>query len=176
MKIVGFTFGKKPTVRYQVDELLTKFNKNLWQLVHLKRAGIKEEDLVRVFTSMLRPLVEYSAVVYGPMLSEEMNALVENTQKRALKIIYGFNYTYEELLKKAGLTTMASRRELLCANFAAKCAKDSRFSTKWLPELYVAEDEAQLRKRKKYIEFNSKTERLYRSPLYTIRRNLNNEQ
>ena len=58
-------------------------------------------------------------------------------------------------------------------NFAIKMSKSERFSRKWLPK--VDDDERRaLRGMKEYIEFQARTERLFKSPIYHMRRVLNN--
>ena len=46
MKILGFMFGNKPNVGYQVDYLVLKFRRRLWSIYHLKRSGMSVVDLV----------------------------------------------------------------------------------------------------------------------------------
>ena len=48
LKILGFMFGPKPTVRPHIDNVMLKARKKLWTLRHLKRAGLGKEDMLRV--------------------------------------------------------------------------------------------------------------------------------
>ena len=36
-------------------------------LYPLKRAGVKQEDLVRIYVSVIRPIVEYMPVLYADL-------------------------------------------------------------------------------------------------------------
>ena len=77
---------------------------------------------------MLRPLLEYCSPIYHHMLTETMNESLERQQKRALKIIFGFEISYRMLLEKSGLPTLKQRRETACGVFAKKLLESERFS------------------------------------------------
>ena len=49
MKILGFIFGKDPGVSEHINYIVSKFNRSLWILIHLKRAGIADSVLLEVF-------------------------------------------------------------------------------------------------------------------------------
>ena len=86
----------------------------------------------------------------------------------ALKIIFGFGNTYNQLLEKTGLRTLKDRREEACLKFAIKL-KDSECFSYLFPE----NPTFNLRVTKKYKEDFARTERMYMSPLYAMRRMLN---
>ena len=170
---MGFQFGVRPSVCYQVDNLIRKFTKRVWQLVHLKRVGLTTDKLRTVYFTMLRPLLEYSCVVCHSMLTAELSGKLESAQRRALRIIYGFDESYEVILNKNIIEKLQTRRERFVMNFIRKNATNRRFSGDWFPLRQFEENERQLRERQQYIEFNSRTERLYNSPLFAYRRLLN---
>ena len=172
MKILGFVFDERPNVNAHINYCINKFNKALWALTHLKRAKIDTKILVEVFKIMLRPHLEYCAPVYNSMLTQEMNASLEKQQRRALNIIFGFGLSYEDLLLKAGLTTLESRREEMSGNFAKKLVESERFSSLFPLNEYT-EDMAETRNRKTYREDFARSNRLFNSPLYSMRRYLN---
>ena len=96
MKILGVIFNNKPTVNAHVQHLKCKFTKSLWVLIHLKRAKICQSELVKIYSAMLRPLLEYCAPLFHPMITSELSEMLESLQKRALRIIFGFNKDYVE--------------------------------------------------------------------------------
>ena len=124
---------------------------------------------------MLRPLLEYCAVVFSSMLIADLSEKLERQQKIALKIIYGFDNSYEQLLDLAGIKTLAFRREESTDNFARKLAESERFKALF-PLNEYPDSMAQLRHTNKYKEFRAKTDRLYNSPLYSMRLRLNQEE
>ena len=175
MKILGFIFESRPSVGAHVQHCIDKFNKALWALTHLKRASISSDVLVRVYLVMLRPLLEYCAPVFHPMLTASMSENLERQQKRALKIIFGFETTYEELLLKTNIPKLSIRRESACTTFTEKLLMSERFNYLF-PLNNQDVNGMNLRTTNVYREDFARTERLYRSPVFTMRRNLNNNR
>ena len=173
LKILGFHFDGQLNVNAQIVNLIKKFNSSVWSIVHLKRNKLNEETLVRVYKSMIRPIIEYSANVYHSMLSAEQNIMIERCQRKAMKIIYGFGRSYEDAIKEAGLETLRERRGVLFDKFCVKMSRSERFSKKWLPTREIDENERVLRKRNHYLEFRATSARLYNSPVFNMRRVLN---
>ena len=93
-------------------------------------------------------------------------------QKRALKTIYGFDRKYEDLLKLTGLTTLEERRECAFANFTTKLHASDRFNYLF-PENTAGNME--LRSTKQFVEDYARSNRLYNSPVYSMRRFLNSK-
>ena len=172
MKILGFVFDTKPNVGAHISYSINKFSKAIWALNHLKRARMDIKVLTEVYKVMLRPLLEYCAVVYHSMLTFEQTCDLERQQKRALRIIYGFGHSSEKLLELAGVETLEERRVKACEDFAAKLASSDRFASLF-PLNAVPDCTANTRSRKTYQESFARTARLFNSPLYYMRRNMN---
>ena len=83
--------------------------------------------------------------------------------------MYGYDLTYEELLDKSGLEKLSDRRERLFNNFADKMSTNLNYSANFP----LNEGERVTRGTKIYKEFHARTDRLYNSPLYAMRRYLN---
>ena len=141
----------------------------------LKRAGIYDKILLEVYKVMLRPLLEYCAPVYNSMLTSEQAENLERQQRRALKIIHGFEHSYEELLEKTGLERLSERRKQACDIFTNKLAESERFGNLF-EEIQYPEEMVTLRKQKRFREEFAKSTRLYNSPLYAMRRLMNNQE
>ena len=87
-----------------------------------------------------------------------------------LKIIFGFNIVYEKLLEMAGIASLKTRRENAFIKFTTTISNNKRYSD-WFP---LNEDRGlNLRREKTYKEIYARTERLYNSPLFNMRRTLN---
>ena len=75
--------------------------------------------------------------------------------------------------EKAGIPLLSERRKNACKVFATKCAASERFG-KWFP---LREEPVRGRREgtayRVYQEFSARTDRLYNSPLYYMRRLLN---
>ena len=172
MKILGFIFEEDPTVRAHTDYSITKFNRAVWSLSHLKRAKIEKCILLECYKIMLRPILEYCSVVYDSMLSGELSNKLERQQKTALRIIYGFGKSYEDLLSLSGIEALEDRRKNAVDIFVQKLLNSDRFKGLF-PLNNYPHDMANLRSTKKYKEFYARTNRLFNSPLYAMRRKLN---
>ena len=172
IKMLGFHFSTTPTVKLHVEKTIEKFNRALWSIVHLKKAGLNDITLVNVYKCMLRSLLEYSSNVFYSMLTEDLSNRLERCQRRALTVIYGFGIGYLDLLILSSLEKLSVRRESLFKKFCLKMSNSERFSRKWLPK-YDTDSKRTLRNSKIYIEFNAATDRLFNSPEFKMRRTLN---
>ena len=70
------------------DSIHKKATKRLFVLRTLKRVGLGTNDLVLVYCSIVRSIVEYASPVWAaiPLYLDE---LIESVQRKALKIIFG---------------------------------------------------------------------------------------
>ena len=132
-KALGMWFSNKPNVDAQVAAVKRGVRTRLWTLRNLKNSGFTEEELVRVYTTMIRPVADYAAVVYHSLLTDEQDEEIENLQNAALKMIYGIGLSARKMRSLSGLTTLRVRRETLCDKFADKCLSMPLFSD-WFPK------------------------------------------
>ena len=172
MKILGFIFEEKPSVAAHVNYCIKKFNRSLWSLTHLKRAKIEKTTLLEAYKIMLLPLLEYCSPIYSSMLTCDLSNKLERQQATALKIIYSFNYSYADLLSIAGIPRLEERRQAACDSFINSLVQSDRFSHLF-PLNEYPEEMVNLRRTKKYQELHARTTRLFNSPLYYMRRRLN---
>lgn len=98
IKVLGFTLGSQPNVNAQVESLKKKFRARAWIVRHLKRAGLVENDLVLMYKTLVRPVLDYMAAVYHPMLSKQQRTELERLQMGCMKIIFGYDLSYRETL------------------------------------------------------------------------------
>ena len=173
LKICGFRFGSKPTVENQVVAIEAKFNARAWALRNLKRSGFNREELRDCYTSLVRPVFDYTAVVYDSLLTTEQSQRLERLQRRAIKIICGIHCSYMDGLERLGLTTLAERRRELVGKFIQKSLRNERFSRGWFPE--KARNNYNTRHEQKYAEYKCNTERNRNNPLNAFRRRLNEQ-
>ena len=171
LMILGFVFGRRPSVQPHLDHLANKFRTRLWSIRHLKFAGLPEEDLLRLYQVLILPVLDYGAVVYHSQLNNEQTTMLEKLQTNALKVIYGFKLSREEITRKCGIESLWERRERLMQKFVEKQAKNPRFADIWFPQKTF--HHMDLRKELIYEEKFAKTDRLYKSPKYHMRRRLN---
>ena len=77
---------------------------------------------------MTRSILEYSSNVYHSQLNTGQSNELEKIQKRCLRVIYGYNLTYDELLAKAQLNTLKERRVAAFEKFARKAVKNPKYN------------------------------------------------
>ena len=69
------------------------------------------ETMRQLFTSLVRPHLEYANVVWAPRMKKDIN-LIEGVLRRATKIIPGMkDLEYHQRLKKAKIPSMKYRRD-----------------------------------------------------------------
>ena len=124
-----------------------------------------------MYKCLVRPAADYSACVYGPMLSDDQAKRIEKQQQQIMKVIFGFDKSYREILEKYDIITLKQRREELLDSFILKSLKNPRFRDKWFP--LRERNSRNLRSENRFIEKYARTDRLRKSPLYTMRRRAN---
>ena len=108
-----------------------------------------------VYRTVIRPILDYCAVIYHLVLTDEQDQMVERLQAQALKSIYGYKESYSKMREMAEVTTHRARRIKLCDDFAKKAAVNPRFES-WFP----VRTRRVSRHGEQYKEFNDRTDRL----------------
>ena len=128
-------------------------------------------DLIIVYKTILRSILDYLWPAYHSLLNKGQSNRIEKLQKSALKIIYGPNGSHDERVKKAGdIEKLEDRRIEITKKFAIKTAAYNRFKHYFLARQQTREG---LRPTKTNEVKHAKTEQLYNTPLYYMRRLLN---
>ena len=171
LKQLGFLFSSKPSVCRHIQGIAARFRRRLWFLRHLKKAGVRTEDLIHSYRCFLLPIIDQSSVVYHPLLSEEQSSLLERLQSTALKTILGYKKSYGEIKDEWKIESITERRQRLTDKFILKSSTNPRFEAEWFPEKRSTGHD--LRSKDKYAEFHARTARLFNAPLFYYRRRLN---
>ena len=169
LKALGFIFNEESNVDDQVEHLCKRFRLRTWALRDLRKAGLSTHDLVTVYKTTIRPIIEYSSVIYHPMLTAEQTEYIEKQQTRALKNIFGNEHSRRKLLELSDLPLLKKRREEACLRFAKKMANNPRFSD----HFRLRKQRPGARETAKYVEQNARTNRRRNSPYFYYRRILN---
>ena len=77
MKILGFHFDTRPSCHAHIDTLRRRMRETTWVLRHLKNSGFKEQELVRVYKTVIRPILDYCCMIYHPMMNDEQDQVIE---------------------------------------------------------------------------------------------------
>ena len=169
LKVLGWHFSSRPTVAVHIETVKRRFRERYWTFRHLKHNGFSNEDLVKVYTAIIRPVAEYMAEAYHSMLTDAQDEALERLQVHALRCIFSPALSRRRLRQLAGIQTLRDRRIELCDAFALKCVRSERFSD-WFPEVRARRSG---RSGEVYVEHYARCKRLYDSPIYYMRRRLN---
>ena len=117
-KLLGVTLSNDLTWNRHVDCIVKKAAKRVYMLYQLKTAGISQLDLVTVYISVVRPVLEYACPVWHTNLPKYISDSIELIQNRALKSIFP-GMSYNDILNDTGLRTLKERRNVLCMKYFA---------------------------------------------------------
>lgn len=117
VKLLGVYFQDNLKWNTHVTETIKKAAKRLYFLTQLKRAKVPSPELVNFYVACIQSVLLYGRQVYHYSLPNYLSLSLERVQKRALKIIYGYDNHYREVLQMAELKTLRDRREDLCLKF-----------------------------------------------------------
>ena len=108
-KLLGVIISDDLTWDEHVSAICAKANGRVQQLYLLRRCGVSPKDLVLIYISTIRPVLEYAAAVWHPGLSKSLTNQIESIQKRVLRIVFP-SLTYELALERSELPTLEQRR------------------------------------------------------------------
>ena len=117
-KLLGVIITNDLSWNEHCDSIYKKATKRLFVLRTLKRVCLGTNDLVLVYCSIVRSIVEYASPVWAaiPLYLDE---LIESVQRKALKIIFG-RVDCTEALVLAGLESLSNTRRVgACKRFMA---------------------------------------------------------
>ena len=176
LKILGFNFGVEPNASFHVTGLIDRFYSKLWTLRFLKRSGMDNHDLLGVFNQVIRPSVEFSSIIYHPLIPKYLANRLESVQRQAMKIIFGWAIDYNNLIETGVIQSLEQRRIENALKFAIKAANSSRFGNKWFHKTPETDITVRPSTRKKYVERFYRTERGKSNPLNFLTKLLNEHE
>ena len=115
-KLLGVTISNDLTWGKHVGNIISKAGKRLYMLYQLKRAGISQNDKVKIYISVVRPVLEYACPVWSTSLPKYLSDAIEMIQQRALRAIYP-GLHYDDMLTLLGLKRLKDRRDALCKSY-----------------------------------------------------------
>ena len=117
-KLLGVYISSDLSWNFYIDYIVKKANKRLYALRPLRKAGVTKVDLVSIYCSLIRSVLESCAPVWAA-LPVCLQSALEVVQKRALGIIFPHT-AYEVALADAGLSPLVDRRTELSTKFITK--------------------------------------------------------
>ena len=110
-KLLGITLSSDFNWQAHLDGIVKKSSKALYMLYIMKKYRPPRKQLVQIYTTYIRPLLEYCAPVFHAGLTASQANQLERVQKRALKLIGGFDGSYRQLLEDLQLESLVDRRD-----------------------------------------------------------------
>ena len=90
LKVLGFTFSSRQTVKCHVMGVVKHMRQRTWALRHLAWVGFLQGELVQVYSSLLLPIADYCAPAYHSLLTGVQGQQLEGAQTWALRAIFGY--------------------------------------------------------------------------------------
>ena len=107
------------------DHVYNKALKRLYALRSLKKAGLNCGDLVLVYCSLVRSIIEYASPIWAALPSY-LEGLLKSIQRKALRIIFG-KTVYADAMSMASLDTLKAKRVAACQRFILNARQHPRF-------------------------------------------------
>ena len=118
-KVLGSTLQSDLHWNAHVDSIVPKAAKRLYILCILRCSNVSTTDLVTVYVTLIRPLLEYGCIVWHFSLPLCVSDRFESIQKRALRIILP-HYSYVAALQTLNLPSLLLRHQSLCSKSFSK--------------------------------------------------------
>jgi hypothetical protein len=118
-KLLGVSIDCNLKWNSHVESICSKANCRIYFLKHLKRSGVDLEDLLLIYYTAIRSILECACRVWHPSITSELSDRIETIQKRALSIIFNFSVfeNYGNFCAHNGIESLAKRRDDLCEKF-----------------------------------------------------------
>lgn len=109
-KLLGVIISTDLSWDAHVDYLVSKVAKRIHCLRHLIHAGVKHSDILTIYCSVIRSVLEHACPVWHPGLTNKQSYKLESIQKRILRMVFP-TLEYSTALTQAQLERLDSRRE-----------------------------------------------------------------
>ena len=108
-----------------------KAYKRLYFFKQLKRANLSTEELVKFYVTCIQSVILYAYKVYHyTQYSGILKQVTRTCTKESFAyIMYGYDYSYTELLSQSKLTTLSKQKPELCSKFFDKIMSNPQNSS-----------------------------------------------
>lgn len=134
IKLLGILISCDLTWGPHIEYIVKKGQQKLYCLTTLKRSSVACEDIINIFCSKVRPILEYGAPIWHGGLTKEQSNALEDIQVRACKIAMP-KKAYSDALKQVNIPTLAERRLSICKAFFVKMQNPKDKLHKMLPPI-----------------------------------------
>lgn len=112
-KLLGVHISSDLKWDKHVESIHSKASSRIFFLCVLKRTSLSTTDLVSIYTSTIRPLLEYACQLWHSGITNKLSNMLESIQRRSLRIIFP-GLSYEEALVTTNLPRLSARRMAMC--------------------------------------------------------------
>ena len=174
MKILGTIVTNRLSWNENCDLLIRKVNARMALLRGVLSFGASNEEMVHLWKTFCRSVLEQSCVVWNSSLTQENITDLERTQKTFCKLVLKDKFkNYSNSLLLLNLETLQERRNKLSLEFAKSGIKNNT-----LRDLLPEQDNSgkiNTRKQEKFKVIFANTERLKNSSIVFMQNQLNND-
>jgi hypothetical protein len=139
-KLLGVLICDNLKWNQHVNLMEKKAAKRIYFLRILRRSGLKQKQLLRVYTALIRPVCEYAVPVWGVKLPSYLDQQLETIQKRSVHIIAPEETSYTSACRKLNIPTLTERRAILCKIFFEKMKKPDSKLNFLIPQTHCTSD------------------------------------
>ena len=122
-KLLGVYISNDFSWATHCEYVVKKANGRLYAIRQLKKCGVPQGDLVSIYCSLVRSILEYASLVFAN-LPKYLSQDLERIQRRALAIIFPL-VPYVNALTRAGIPTLRERRTTACTKFIQKVSLEN---------------------------------------------------
>ena len=112
-KVLGLTLQNDLKWGSHIDVIVRKASKRLHIIRVLGPAGVPPQEIVLIYISLIRSILEYCCPVWHTSLPQYLSDSVERIQKRTFRIMYP-DMPYKKGLEQLRCSTLYERREDIC--------------------------------------------------------------
>ena len=120
-QLLGITIHANTSLSWDthVHNIVKKASKRIYYIVLLKRYRLPSNHITQVYTTLIRPILEYCCQLWHFRLTKEQSDLIERLQKRVCKIVFN-DCSYDNCLTMMGINRLSDRRQRLCKKLFKK--------------------------------------------------------
>ena len=134
LKLLGVMVSSDLSWTTHCDYMSKKAFARLWMLRRLKPLGATVVELLEVYQTQVRSVLEFAVAAWNYGLTKNQTNQIERVQKAAFAIILGKDYiNYNNALTKLKMKSLSERRYDLCLKFAQKSLKHDKYAN-WFCE------------------------------------------
>jgi Reverse transcriptase (RNA-dependent DNA polymerase) len=122
-KLLGVYLSADLQWDVHIDSICLKVNRRLHFLKLLKRSSVSTADLLLYYKAVIRPVIDYACPVWQSGLTSKQLERLESLQRRAIRIITGYNCDHSHNLDLFDIELLEERLDLQTRSFFARICR-----------------------------------------------------